>query len=70
MNTYTSVIPVFIFVLALIGVMAGIAFIMSNRQGQSVGNALLESGIWGGSLLACAGGDYLLIVLNSNHVWA
>ena len=63
----TSLIYVFIFVLILIGVMAGVAFILSQRQGQSLGNALLESGIWGGSLIACAGGDYLLVALNSNH---
>jgi hypothetical protein len=65
-----SYIPVFIFVLILIGIMAGVAFIMSHGQGQSLGNALLESSIWGGSLIACAGGDYLLVVLNSNHAWA
>ena len=60
---------VFIFVLILIGVMAGVAFIMSQRRGQSIGNALLESCIWGSSLIACAGGDYLLAALNSNHAW-
>jgi hypothetical protein len=65
----SSLIPVFTFVLILIVVMACMAFIMSQRQGRSLGNALLESGIWGGSLIACAGGDYLLVVLNSNHTW-
>lgn len=64
-----SLMPVFIFVLTLIGVMAGVAFVMSLRQGQGLGNALLESGIWGGSLIACAGGDYLLLMLNSSHAW-
>jgi hypothetical protein len=66
----TSSIPVFFFVLILIGIMAAIAFAMSKRQGQSIGNALLESGVWGGSLIACAGGDYLLVMLNSTHAWA
>lgn len=65
----TSLIPVFTFVLVLTGVMAGVAFIMSRRQGQRVGNALLESGIWGCSLLACAGADYFLMIFNSNHMW-
>jgi hypothetical protein len=65
----TSLIPVFTFVLILIVVMACVAFIMSQKQGQRLGNALLESGIWGGSLIACAGGDYLLVMLNSNHTW-
>ena len=65
----TSLVPVFTFVLILIAVMAGAAFVMSQRQGQSFGNALLESGVWGGSLIACAGGDYLLVMLNSNHAW-
>jgi steroid 5-alpha reductase family enzyme len=65
----TSLISVFIFVLVLIVVMACVAFIMSQRQGQSMGNALLESGVWGGSLIACAGGDYLLVMLNTNHTW-
>lgn len=65
----SSLISVFIFVLVLISVMAGVAFVMSQRQGKGLGNALLESGIWGGSLIACAGGDYLLVMLNSNHVW-
>ena len=65
----TSLMPVFIFVLALIVVMAGVAFIMSQRQGQSFGNALLESGVWGGSLIACAGADYLLVLLNNSHAW-
>jgi len=49
--------------------MAGVAFIMSQRQGQSFGNALLESGVWGGSLIACAGADYLLVLLNNSHAW-
>lgn len=65
----TSLMPVFTFVLILIVVMACMAFIMSQRQGQSLGNALLESGIWGGSLIACAGADYLLVMLNSGHAW-
>ena len=65
-----SLIKVFVFVLVLIGVMAGVAFIMSHRQGRGLGNTFVESIIWGGSLLACAGGDYLLVVLNSNHAWA
>ena len=65
----TSLVPAFTFVLILIVVMAGLAFVMSKRQGQNFGNALLESGVWGGSLIACAGGDYLLVVLNSNHAW-
>jgi steroid 5-alpha reductase family enzyme len=65
-----SLVPVFTFVLILIGVMAGVAFIISQRKGQqSLGNTLLESVIWGGSLIACAGGDYLLVMLNSNHSW-
>jgi len=63
----TSLMPVFVFVLVMIVVMAGVAFIMSQRQGHSFGNALLESGVWGGSLIACAGGDYLLVALNGNH---
>ena len=65
----TSFMQVFYFVLVLIVIMAGVAFMMSQRQGQSFGNALLESGIWGFSLVACAGADYLLMMLNSNHVW-
>jgi hypothetical protein len=65
----TSLISVFSFVLILIGVMAGMAFIMSQRQGKGLGNALLESSIWGGSLMACAGADYLLVMFNSNHIW-
>ncbi len=65
----TSLIPVFIFVLILIVVMAAVAYIMSHRQGRSTENALLESGIWAGSLIACAGGDYFLVMLNSSHVW-
>lgn len=65
----TSLMPVFVFVLILIGVMAGAAFIMSHRQGQGLGNALFESSIWGVSLMACAGADYLLVMLNSAHVW-
>ncbi len=65
----TSLMPVFRFVLIFIGVMAGMAFIMSQRQGKGFGNALLESCIWGGSLMACAGADYLLVMFNSNHVW-
>lgn len=64
-----SFMQVFGFVLVLIVVMAGVAFVMSQKQGQSFGNALLESGIWGFSLIACAGADYLLITLNSNHIW-
>lgn len=64
-----SLIPAFTFVLILIGVMAAVAFIMSHKQGKSFGNALLESGVWGGSLIACAGGDYLLVMLNTNHTW-
>lgn len=64
-----SLIRVFIFVLILIGVMAYTAFIMSRKQGESIGNALLESIIWGGSLIACAGGDYLLLMLNGDHAW-
>ena len=66
----TSLSQVFIFVLVLIGIMAGVAFKMSQRQGQSVGNAFTESLIWGSSLIACAGADYLLVVLNGNHAWA
>ncbi len=65
----TSLVPVFIFLLILIGVMAGMAFITSQRKGQNFGNVLLESSIWGSSLIACAGGDYLLVMLNSNHTW-
>jgi predicted GTPase len=64
-----SLIKVFIFVLILIGVMAGVAFIMSLRQEQKLGNAFRESIIWGGSLIACAGADYLLVMLNSSHAW-
>lgn len=62
-------IKLFIFILILIGIMAGVAFIMSHRQGRGIGNAFVESIIWGGSLIACAGGDYLLVVLNGNHTW-
>lgn len=65
----TSLTNVFIFALFLIGIMAGVAFIMSKKQGQRLGNAFVESLIWGGSLIACAGADYLLVVLNSNHAW-
>jgi hypothetical protein len=65
----TLLVPMFTFLLILISVMAGMAFITSQRKGQNFGNALLESGIWGGSLIACAGGDYLLVMLNSNHSW-
>ena len=61
----TSLIPVFTFVFVLIGVMAAVAFIMSKRQGRSLENALLESGVWGGSLIACAGADYLLAMLRN-----
>jgi hypothetical protein len=46
-----------------------VAFNISQKQGQSLGNAFVESFIWGGSLIACAGADYLLVVLNSNHAW-
>jgi len=63
-------VPAFTFVLILIIAMSVAAFTLSQRQGNSLGNALLESLIWGGSLFACAGGDYLLMVLNSNHIWA
>lgn len=66
---YSSLVPVFTFVLILIVVMACVAFVMSQKQGKSMGNALLESSVWGGSLIACAGGDYLLVMLNSNHTW-
>jgi len=64
-----SLSQVFIFVLILIGVMAGVAFNMSQRQGQTLGSAFVESLIWGSSLIACAGADYLLVVLNGNHAW-
>ena len=64
-----SLIPVYFFVLILIGIMAGAAFLMSQRQGQRTGNTLFESIIWVGSLIACAGADYLLIMDNSNHIW-
>jgi len=60
----TSLAQVYIFVLILIGIMACMAFIMSQRQGKSLGNVMLESSIWGCSLIACAWGDYLLIALN------
>jgi len=60
----------FIFFLILFAFVATVAFFKSKNQGASVGNALLESGIWGVSLIAVAGGDYLLISLNSNHLWA
>ena len=60
-----SLIQMFFFVLTLIVIMAGVAFIISQRKEQT----LLESGIWAGSLIACAGGDYLLVMLNSNHAW-
>jgi hypothetical protein len=58
----TSLIHVFIFILVFVGVMAIVAFIMSQRQEQAFGNALFESGIWGGSLIAGAGADYLLVM--------
>jgi len=64
-----SLISVFTFMLILIGAMAGLAFIMSQRSGQRLGNAFIESSIWGCSLIACAGGDYLLVMLNSSHTW-
>lgn len=67
MNISLTQVSVFVFV--LIGIMAGMAFTMSKRQGQSLGSAFRESIIWGGSLIACAGADYLLVVLNSNHAW-
>ena len=60
-----SLIQMFFFVLILVVIMAGVAFIMGQKKEQ----ILFESGIWAGSLIACAGGDYLLIVLNSNHAW-
>jgi hypothetical protein len=66
----TSLTQVYTFVLVLIGIMAGMAFIMSQRQGQRLGNSVVESFIWGASLIACAGGDYLLIMLNSNSALA
>ena len=64
-----SFFPAFNLVLVLVVVMAVLAYLSSQKQGKSFGNALLESGVWGGSLIACVGGDYLLMALNSNHVW-
>ena len=64
-----SLIQVLTFLLILIGAMAGLAFIMSQRPGQGFGNAIIESSIWGCSLIACAGGDYLLVMLKSSHTW-
>lgn len=64
-----SLSRVFICVFVLICVMVGTAFIMSRKQGANICNALLESSIWGGSLIACAGGDYLLLMFNGNHAW-
>jgi hypothetical protein len=55
-------IKLFIFVLILIGVMAGTTFMISQRQGLCFGNVLLESSVWGVSLVACAEGDYLLVM--------
>ncbi len=59
----TSLMPVFTFILVLTVVMAVVAFIMSQRKGQGFGNSLLESGIWSGSLIACSGADYLVVML-------
>jgi hypothetical protein len=65
----TSLVPLFFFALILIGLMSVVAFIKSRQPGQRLGFTLLESGIWGCSLIACAGADYLLVMLNSNHIW-
>jgi hypothetical protein len=59
----------FFFLLVLTVVMAVVAYSRRCDEWRNVGSALLESGIWVFSLIACAGTEYLVMMLYSNHTW-